>query len=336
MSAAEPAATPTAVGVAELHDLLRGAVRRAGLEHLWVTGVVSGLRRGPKFTSWELVEYQPDATTVRAVLPVGAFAREVGEITQVLAAAGVELADGLELSVYGRLEPAPAYGRLRLLAQAVDARVAVGASVLRRQELLAELERSGELAAQRSLALPAVIRRLGLISSPTASGRADVLSVLAGAPAPIEVVEAPAAMSGPAAPAAVARALDRLEARGVQAIVIARGGGARSDLAAWDTPEVAQAIARCRVPVLTALGHATDQTVADIVAHSAHETPSAAAAVVVARAEAVARREEAAVVDRSHQVQLAQARHRARWAVLVALVAVVLLLLVLSSMGGGR
>ena len=336
MSVAEPAAVLAAVGVAELHELLRGAVRQAGLEHLWVTGVVSGLRRGPKFTSWELVEYQANATTVRAVLPVGAFAREMGEITQVLLTAGVDLVDGLELSVYGRLEPAPAYGRLRLLAQGVDARVAVGASVLRRQELLAELEGTGELVAQRCLVLPTTIRRLGLISSSTAAGRADVLSVLSSAPTPIEVVEAPAAMSGPAAPAAVARALDRLQAGGVEAIVIARGGGARSDLVAFDAPELAHAIARCRVPVLTALGHATDQTVADVVAHSAHETPSAAAAVVVARAEALVRKEEAAVIDHGHQVQLARARHRARWAVLVALTAVVVLMVVLASLGGGR
>ena len=112
----------------------------------------------------------------------------------------------------------------------------MGASVLRRQELLDELERSGELVAQRALVLPATIRRLGFVSSASAAGRADVLSVLAAAPTAIEVVEASAAMSGPTAPAAVARALDTLEARGVDVIVIARGGGARSDLAAWTRP----------------------------------------------------------------------------------------------------
>lgn len=238
-------APPTAVGVAELHELLRGAVRQAGLEHLWVTGVVSGLRRGTRFSSWELVEYQPDATTVRAVLPVGAFTREMAEMSQVLAAAGVDLVDGLELSVYGRLEPAPSYGRLRLLAKGVDPRVAVGASALRRQELLAELEESGELLSQKRLVLPPTIRRLGLISSSSAAGRADVLSVLSGAPKPIEVVEASAAMSGPAAPAAVARALDRLQARGVEAIVIARGGGALCPARACPPGHLSH-LARCR------------------------------------------------------------------------------------------
>lgn len=320
-----------AMGVGELHELLRTAVRTAGLEEVWVTGVVSGLRCRPRFTSWELVEYQSDATTVRAMLHVGVFPQQLAEVTSVLAGAGVELVDGLEISVFGRLEPAASFGRLRLMARGVDARVAVGASVLRRQELVSQLERSGELTAQRSLVLPATIHRLGLVSSATAAGRADVLSVLAGATRPIEVVEASAAMGGPAAPSAVGRALDRLESRHVEAIVIARGGGPRSDLAAWDTPEVAHAIARCRVPVLTALGHATDRTVADMVAHSAHETPSAAAAVVVARAEAVARDEQAEVAERDHQVQLAQVRHRARWAVLIAVVAVILLLVALAA-----
>lgn len=109
------------------------------------------------------------------------------------------------------------------------------------------------------------------------------------------------------------------------------GYGARSDLAAWDTPEVAHAIARCRVPVLTALGHATDDTVADRVAHSAYETPSAAAAALVARATSVRQASHVAAVEQVHQAQLDQARHRARWAVLVAVVAVVLLVLVLVT-----
>ena len=138
-------------------------------------------------------------------------------------------------------------------------------------------------------------------------------------------------MSGQTAAGEVARALARLCGRGADVIVIARGGGASSSLACWDTPELVRAITRCRVPVFTALGHATDRTVADLVAHGAHETPSAAAAVVVARAEAVLRHEEAVTVHRHHEVQLAEVRHRARWAVLVAVVAVVLLLLVLAA-----
>ena len=343
-----PAATHRLLGVSEVHDLIRAALRDAGLENVWVSGVVSGLRTGPKFTSWELVEYQGDATTVRSMLHVGAFAREYTAITRVLANAGVTLADGLEVSFYGRLEPAAAFGRLRLLAHDVDARVAVGAAALRRQQLLEDLQASGELTAQRSLAPPADIRRLGLLSAAAAAGRADVLSVLSRSPSPIDIVEASAALSGPTAPGQVAQALGRLQAAHVDAIIIARGGGARSDLAAWDSATVAHAIARCPIPVLTALGHATDHTVADLVAHGAHETPSAAAGMIVARSEAIAGQQraaaahhgyqqqmvnaqhEAAAERHAHQLQLARARRRAAWATAIALVALLLLILVLT------
>ena len=203
---------PDPLGVSEVHDLIRGALRDAGLEKLWVTGVVSGLRTGPKFTSWELVDHQADATTVRSMLHVGAFPREYAAITRVLANAGVTLADGLEVSFHGRLEPAAAFGRLRLVAQDVDARVAVGAATLRRQQLLEDLQRTGELTAQRNLAPPAHIRRLGLLSAAAAAGRADVFSVLSRSPTPIDIVEASAAMSGPAAPGEVLQALARLQA----------------------------------------------------------------------------------------------------------------------------
>lgn len=331
----EPATTPSSVGavltVSQLHQSLRGALEAAGMEWTWVSGVVTGLKRGPRFWSWELVEHDADASTVRAVLCVGAFRKEVAEITATLSGAGVELSDGIELAVWGRLDPNPAYGRLRLLAHAVDPRATIGAAVLLRERVVAELEASGELSAQSRLAMPRVIRRVGLVSSATAAGRADVLAVLGRSPLPVDVVEAQAAMSGPSAPGEVARALDLLAERQVDVVLVARGGGARSDLAAWDSATVARAIARCPVPVVTALGHATDRTVADLAAHESHPTPSAAAAVVVARAEAAVREEEAAAAVHHHQVQLAQARHRARWAVAVARALAILVVLVVLA-----
>ena len=152
------------------------AIREAGIGKAWVQGTVSGFRPGARFTSWELVEYEADATTVAAVVQAGAFPREMAAITQVLRAAGVEFADGLEVGFFGRIETVASFGRLRLLARRVDPRVAVGATVLRRQALLAELESTGAARAQRLLAPPVAIRRLGLLSAATAAGRADVLS----------------------------------------------------------------------------------------------------------------------------------------------------------------
>ena len=194
--------------------------------------------------------------------------------------------------------------------------------MLARDELVAELEATGRLRAQASLVVPASPRRIGLVSSPGAAGRADVFDVLHRSPVPVEIVEAQAAMSGPGAPAEVARAIGLLGGAGVDVVLIARGGGAKSDLAAWESRPVALAITECPVPVWTALGHATDHTLADSVANACHPTPSAAAAAIVARAEAALRAAGEEEQRRRHARELAASRARARRAVLVAVVVV--------------
>ena len=154
------------------------------------------------------------------------FAADARAIRRTLVVAGSELADGLQVALWGRVDLNPRYGRLRLLAQRVDPRTTIGAAVLARDELVADLERSGRLRAQAALVVAASPRRVGLVSSPTAAGRADVLEVLERCPAPVEVVEAQAAMSGPGAPANVARALALQGGAAVDVVLIARGGGA--------------------------------------------------------------------------------------------------------------
>ena len=318
-----------ALNVTQLLVLLDDAVRSAGLVELWVSGTVTGLRPGPRFTTLELVDYEADGSTVQSVLSVGMFAAHARQIRRTLAMAGTELADGLQVALWGPLDLNPRYGRLRLLAQRVDPRTTVGAAVLARDELVAELERCGRLRAQAALSVPVTPRRIGLVSSPTAAGRADVFEVLERTPVPVEIVEAQAAMSGPAAPVEVARAIGLLAGAGVDVVLIARGGGAKSDLAAWESRPVALAITGCPVPVWTALGHATDHTLADSLANACHPTPSAAAAAIVAGAEAAMRAADEEAQRRRHQLELAASRARARRAVMVATIVVLVALLLL-------
>ncbi|MEO6120770.1 MAG: exodeoxyribonuclease VII large subunit, partial [Acidimicrobiales bacterium] len=203
------------------------------------------------------------------------------------------------------------------------------AAVVARDQVVAALEASGELHAQRALLVPEVISRIGLISATTAAGRNDVVAVLARSPLAIQVVDAPAAMAGPRVPFEVAAALSRLDALGVNVIVVARGGGPRSDLAAWDSIELARAIAACPTPVWVALGHASDRTVADMAAHQSHPTPSAAAAARVASAEAMVQRQAQETSSHLYRTQLATARRRFRHAVGVAVVVAIILIAVL-------
>jgi len=319
-----------ALQVSDLHGLMDAALRQAGLYQLTITGVVSGLRVGPRFTNFELVEHDGASATPNAVLAVGVFAKEFRGITQTLATVGVELADGLEVTLTGRLEVNARYSRVRLLAHAIDARAFVATVTRGREHLMTTLADTGRLEAQQRLHVATALRRVGLISSATAAGRADVLAVLANSAYPVEVVESQVPMSGPDAADAIGGALAYLGARRVEVIILARGGGARSDLAVWDSSAVAEAVVTCPVAVWSALGHATDHTVVDAVAHRSFPTPSAAAAAVVQRCEEAVRVDRQRVAAREHEAELARARRRVRTAVLVALLALALVLVMLG------
>ncbi len=295
-----------------------------------VTGTLTGLRRGRRFTTGELVDYEADGSTVASVLSIGMFARQADEIAKTLAAAGSELVDGLVVALWGRVDLNPRYGRLRLVATRVDPRTTVGAAVLARDDLVAELERTGRLGAQQHRVVPQVVHRLGLVSAAGTAGRADVLNVLASSPLGIEVVEAQAAMSGPSAPDQVARGIAALAAAKVELIVVARGGGARSDLVFADSREVAMAITACPVAVWVALGHSTDRTLADRLANRSLPTPSAAAGELVARARAAQTALDEQTQRTQFQAQLVASRRRSRVAVAVAVAMVILVLVVLA------
>ena len=99
-------------------------------------------------------------------------------------------------------------------------------------------------------------------------------------------------------------------------------------MAPWDSAELARSIARCPVPVWVALGHARDRTVADLVAHRSHPTPSAAAAALVATSALVVHQRAQASSQLEHRAELAAAQRRLRWAVAAALATVVVMALV--------
>ena len=104
-------AAGAAMSVTQLVGLLGDAVRSAGLVELWVSGTVTGLRPGARFTTLELVDYEADGSTVQSVLSVGMFAASAREIKRTLAVAGTELADGLQVALWGLIDLNPRYGR---------------------------------------------------------------------------------------------------------------------------------------------------------------------------------------------------------------------------------
>ncbi|HVS62767.1 MAG TPA: exodeoxyribonuclease VII large subunit [Thermoanaerobaculia bacterium] len=262
---------------AEIHEFLGTAF--AGL---WVGGEVQRphlARSGHLYL--ELVE-KGGGDHIVGRLDAVIFRGDLRRIRPALARAGVDLEEGQTLRCFGGLDLYPPSGRLQLVVREIDPLFTVGALAQRRRETLHALERAGLIDANRALPLPALPLRLGLVGSRGSAGVADFLATLEASPWAFQVELVDAAVQGARAELELVGALRRLEerlARGepFDAFVLVRGGGSRTDLSAFDTRRVAEAVARASRPVLTGLGHEIDESVTDRVAHLACKTPTGVA-----------------------------------------------------------
>ncbi|MEE4298766.1 MAG: exodeoxyribonuclease VII large subunit [Pseudomonadales bacterium] len=162
-----------------------------------------------------------------------------------------------------------------------------GALRLAFEQLRRRLGEEGLFDAERKRALPALPRRIALVTSPTGAAIRDLLSVLARRWPAAEIVVVATAVQGDAATAEIVRAFERIAracergpALAPDLVIVGRGGGSMEDLWCFNEEAVARAIAACPVPVVSAVGHETDYTIADFVADLRAPTPSAAAELV--------------------------------------------------------
>ena len=158
----------------------------------------------------------------------------------------------------------------------------VGARWREFQRLKERLEAEGLFDAARKRPLPKWPRRIGVVTSPTGAAFQDILNVLRARYPLVEVVLSPSLVQGEEAPEALVEAIGRLnKMEDIDVVIIARGGGSLEDLWAFNDERVARAVATCRVPVVSGVGHEIDFTITDFVADLRAPTPSAAAAAVV-------------------------------------------------------
>ena len=222
------------------------------------------------------------------------------------------LEDGQSVIARGRLSLYDVKGEYQLVIDRLEPKGA-GALQVAFEQLKRRLEVEGLFAAERKRPLPALPRKIGIVTSLDGAAVRDIVTVLRARYANAHLVIRPARVQGEGAAADVARGL-RAIARvpGVDVVIVGRGGGSIEDLWAFNEEVVARAIAACPIPVISAVGHETDVTIADFVADLRAPTPSAAANLVVARKDEVCTR-----IDRHHE-RLAGAmrtrllRHRAR------------------------
>ncbi len=190
-----------------------------------------------------------------------------------------QLEEGQELAVRGRVEIYPPHGRYQLAASEVEPHGA-GALALQLEQLKARLAAEGLFAESRKRTLPFLPRRIGVATSTTTAALGDFLRVLSTRFPGLPVLVAPCRVQGEGAAATVVAALQALARHGVDVIVVTRGGGSREDLWEFNDERLARAIAASPVPVISAVGHEMDVTVADLVADARAATPTHAAQLV--------------------------------------------------------
>jgi exodeoxyribonuclease VII large subunit len=225
--------------------------------------------------------------------------------------------DGMKVLARGQLRVYPPRGEYQISIQVLEP---LGKGSLQQafEELKERLEREGLFDPARKRPLPMLPRRIGVVTSPTGAVLRDILRVLRSRYANLEVLVYPALVQGEGAAAEIAqgiRVLNRLTAlpgRGLDVILLARGGGSLEDLWAFNEEIVARAIAASRIPTISAVGHETDFTIADFVADLRVPTPSAAAERVVQAKEDLQAKIAAIEERRDAAFRLRLARVRAR------------------------
>jgi len=188
--------------------------------------------------------------------------------------------DGMQVTCTGKVSIYEANGRFQYIVQSMQL-TGAGELAAAYEALKSRLEAEGLFDRARKKPLPPWPRSVGVVTSMDGAAIRDILSVLERRAPDLHVVIAPARVQGPGAAADVAAALQRLDSSGkVDVIILGRGGGSVEDLWCFNEEVVARAIAACRTPTVSAVGHETDVTISDWVADRRAPTPSAAAELV--------------------------------------------------------
>ena len=220
--------------------------------------------------------------------------------------------DGLAVVARGRISVYERQGKYQLYVNALEL-LGTGALQEQFERLKARLSAEGLFDEERKRSLPPLPRRIGIVTSPSGAVIADILKVLQYRHPGLHIRLFPVAVQGPAAAKQIADGLRYFSEQPWADVVIAgRGGGSLEDLWAFNEEVVARAIAASAVPVVSAVGHQTDYTIADFVADLRAPTPSAAAELVVPEAEAILRKLVDSEGRLARAVQARLARLRAR------------------------
>lgn len=277
-----------ALSVSALNQRIAAVLEEGFTESIWVTAELQEYTRNAEAARsrkygqvyFELVEKEDGKDQVKAKIKAMMWGEAHEKMLAKVKKASEQLAlqDGLQVRILCKINFYWKWGDLRVVVEDIDPDFTLGQMERARRELIKKLQAQGLYDLNRQTILPRPALNLGLITAEASAAYHDFTQELRASGYAFKVYFWRAAMQGEGTEASVVRGIKVLGAmEEVDAVILSRGGGARSDLIWFDKEAIAMAIAKCPKPVLTGIGHEIDQSVADLVAYRHFKTPTALA-----------------------------------------------------------
>jgi len=297
-SSKKPASEPKILSVSDVNKAVRGTLEN-NYKMLWIKGEISNFK--PHSSGHFYFALKDSKASINAVMFRG--------FNQGLK---FKPHDGLEVIVRGKITVYEPRGTYQVFCEMMEP-VGAGALQLAFDQLKRKLEKEGLFAPARKRPLPALPRHVVVVTSPTGAAIRDILNILNRRFRGLKVTVVPALVQGDGAPASICAGIELAQRLSdLDVMIVGRGGGSIEDLWGFNDERVARAIASARVPVISAVGHEIDFTIADFVADLRAPTPSAAAELVCRNAaeiqDSLRTQSQRLWRAQSHRLQLARQR----------------------------
>lgn len=269
--------------VAGLHRAIADLFSSHFEGEIWVEGEIRNLKRSANgHVYFDLIDSEKAEEPYPPALAIVLFARDRQRVNKFIREQGgnIRMDDGVRVRVRGKLGTYASRSSLQLRMSAIDPRFTLGVLEAMRKQVLEALEADGLLDRNAGMYLTPTPLRIALVTSIGSAAHADAMEEFDAAGLGLQVFLFDARVQGAEAGESLVTAIRAADAHGVDVVLVVRGGGAKTDLAAFDLEMVARAIAMTSVPVFTGIGHEIDLSIADRVAHRSFKTPTATAAAV--------------------------------------------------------
>lgn len=292
------------ITVTQLNTRVKGMLQSSpGLNDIWVSGEISNLTRAS--SGHYYFTLKDSGSEIRCAM----FARSRARID-------FEPKENMKVSVFGGVDIYVQRGSYQFIVQSMR-QSGLGDLYIRFEELKRRLQAEGLFDIGRKKVLPKYPRTIGVVTSETGAVIHDIITTSASR-FPADILLAPALVQGESAATTIVAGIRLLDRTGVDVIIVGRGGGSIEDLWPFNEESVARAIAECRTPVVSAVGHETDFTIADFVADVRAPTPTGAAAIILRDRDEIRAQLNRDMMNANRSLEAAFDRMRSRFNVLDA------------------